>query len=240
MNSSRLVPGGILIALGTVFLLDAVDVVEAGPTLIRWWPIAIVLIGLGRLLDRPRDIFGGGITALAGVVLLAWTLDLVEASVLALLWPLLLVAVGLWVLLAHNRVATGASDDDTVSAAVLFSGRELTSFSTRFAGGSLCAVFGGIELDLTNALPQPEGATIVATALFGGTTITVPRGWRVTMSGPAIFAGYENAAAKEPVPDDAPVIDVRVLALFGGVEVKLDAAMPTAPTTTRGPTDAFV
>jgi predicted membrane protein len=229
MNGSRIVPGAILVALGTLFLLDALDVLAAGATLARWWPLAIVLLGLARLLDRPRDLVGGGITALAGLVLLAWTLGIVEASVFALLWPLVLVVVGLRLLLSRNSVPRGRSEDDTVSAAVLFSGRELTSFSHRFAGGSLFAAFGGIDLDLTNARPQPGGATIMVTALFGGTTITVPRGWRVAMSGPAIFGGYENGAAKEPVADDAPAIDVRVLTLFGGAEVKLGATMPVAP-----------
>jgi uncharacterized membrane protein YfcA len=111
------------------------------------------------------------ITALAGLVLLAWTLGIVEASVFALLWPLVLVVVGLRLLLTRNSVPRGRSEDDTVSAAVLFSGRELTSFSHRFAGGSLFAAFGGIDLDLTNARPQPGGATIMVTALFGGAEV---------------------------------------------------------------------
>ena len=51
--------------------------------------------------------------------------------------------------------------------------------------------------------------------------MTVPPGWRVEMNGPAIFGGYDNGAARQSLGPDAPVLSVRVLALFGAVEVKL-------------------
>jgi hypothetical protein len=35
-------------------------------------------------------------------------------------------------------------------------------------GAELTAVLGGVTLDLRNALPAPEGATVTATAVFGG------------------------------------------------------------------------
>jgi hypothetical protein len=223
MQRSRLIPGVLLIAVGTLFLLDSVGVASAGDIIAGWWPLVIVGIGGLRLLDRPPDLLGGGITAGIGLLLLAMTQGLLTASVLAYLWPLALIGVGLWVMLGQHPRPAGTGDDDVVSAVAIFSGRELRPTSRRFRGGSLFAAFGGVEIDLRGAQLDPTGARLDVTALFGGCDITVPPGWRVRTHGPAVFGAYENGADGQQLPDDAPALDVRILVAFGGAEVKVGA-----------------
>lgn len=222
MQRPQLIPGALLVTLGVLFLLDALDVLDAWRTVGSWWPALIVGLGLARMLSRPPDVLGGGITAGIGLLLLAFTLDVVEASVLAVAWPLALIAVGAWLLLGRGRRA-GATGEDTVSAVVVFGGRDVAPTSRRFAGGALVAVFGGIDVDLRGCLPA-EGARLDVTVVFGGCDVKVPPGWRVRMHGPAIFGGTENGTAGHQLPEDAPTIDLRTLALFGGIDVKVAPA----------------
>jgi hypothetical protein len=228
MRRPQLVPGGILLVLGALFLLDALDVADAGSIIGDWWPLVIVAIGLVRLLDRPTDLPGGLTTVAIGAVLLGFTLDVVDAAFLSIAWPVVLIVLGLYLVLSRgSRAPAGV---DAVSATVVLSGRTLTPQSDRFRGGSLVAVFGGIDLDLRGSELAPEGAHLDVTVAFGGVDIKVPPGWRVRTYGPAIFGGYDNHAQDQHLPADAPSLDVRVVAAFGGAEVKLAAprAVPFA------------
>ncbi|MBO9718459.1 MAG: hypothetical protein J7507_17120 [Pseudoxanthomonas sp.] len=49
----HLVPALVLITLGTLFLLDNLGVgIDAGHLLATWWPVLLIVAGLGKLL-RP-------------------------------------------------------------------------------------------------------------------------------------------------------------------------------------------
>jgi hypothetical protein len=230
MIRPQMLLGSVLVALGGLFLLDAFDVLHAGAVIGSWWPLVIVGIGAARLLSRPPDVLGGLVTGGIGLVLLGFTTGVLDGSVFRLVWPLLLVAAGTYLLFTRSgaRTPRGATDEETVSAFVLFSGRELAPTSRRFHGGSLVAIFGGVEIDLRYAALAP-GAHLDVTAIFGGIDIAVPAGWRVRVTGPGIFGGTDNGAERQQLPPDAPTLDIRTLAIFGGVDIKLVAA-PVAPT----------
>ena len=82
-------------------------------------------------------------------------------------------------------------------------------------------MFGGVTLDLREARPSTEGATLSVTALFGGVDVIVPRGWRVKLQGTPIFGGYEDKTEGDGPPGpESPQLTIDVLVLFGGLEVK--------------------
>ena len=88
-------------------------------------------------------------------------------------------------------------------------------------GAWLTAIFGGITLDLRDARPAPGGASINATAAFGGIDILVPKGWRLSVRSTPIFGGLEDKTDHtEPPDDDAPTLQIDAVTLFGGVEIK--------------------
>ncbi|MFG1620606.1 DUF1707 domain-containing protein [Kribbella sp. NPDC049227] len=78
------------------------------------------------------------------------------------------------------------------------------------------AVFGGHDLDMTDAVFEGREVTIWAFAVFGGIDITVPEGVTVRNEGVGIFGGFGARGSDDPHPD-APVVVVKGLALFGGV-----------------------
>ncbi len=81
------------------------------------------------------------------------------------------------------------------------------------------ALFGGIDLDLREAILEDREVTIYANAIFGGIDIIVPEGVAVRTSGAGIFGGFDgvNDDGGEP---GGPVIHVTGVAIFGGVDVK--------------------
>ncbi len=69
------------------------------------------------------------------------------------------------------------------------------------------AIFGGHDLDMTDAIFEGREVTIWAFAVFGGIDITVPD---------SVDVRNEGVGGDDPDPN-APVVIVKGLALFGGV-----------------------
>jgi predicted membrane protein len=232
---SRVVTGLALVALGVLFLLDAVDVLSAGPLIGDWWPTVIIAIGLAQLADRTSDRGGALTTIVIGAVLLAITTDVLNADTWQTLWPVAIILVGLWIMFGRkSRRPARAFDQDEVDEFVLFSGKELHIAGNAFRGGRVAAAFGGIDLDLRLARLHPEGAVLQTVALFGGVDVKVPRGWRVRVSGPAIFGAWEDQSL--PAPEGAPLLIVKATVAFGGVTVKADPAVEAIDAQAEAPT----
>jgi len=81
------------------------------------------------------------------------------------------------------------------------------------------AMFGGVEIDLRDASLEDREVTIIANAIFGGVDITVPEGVAVITSGAGIMGGYDGPSDDGGAPD-GPVIHIKGVALFGGVDVR--------------------
>jgi hypothetical protein len=94
----------------------------------------------------------------------------------------------------------------------------------QFEGGKVDAVFGSIELDLSEAsISSPDRrASLEANAVFGGIEITVPRTWKVIMKGAAVFGGCDDKTVPpRPEPGfDPPTLVITGAAVFGGVEIR--------------------
>lgn len=194
MTRSQLVVGVLMIAVGVLLLLDRYGGVDAWASFEVGWPAVLLLAGAAQVLTRPRNLVGGVVLTALGVALLSWTLGLVTS--LALPWPLLLIALGIW-LMAARRPSTyrieGLEGSDTDIVAV-FDDR-VVQRSGPFVGGSVTAVFADVRLDLE-----------------------VPEGWRVTVSGPELLGDVHLRTATEP-PVDAPVLQLRVVTILGDVDI---------------------
>ncbi|MDX3225862.1 DUF1707 domain-containing protein [Streptomyces sp. ME19-01-6] len=81
------------------------------------------------------------------------------------------------------------------------------------------ALFGGVEIDLTEALFEHREIVIKVCAIFGGVEIKVPENVTVSGDGAGIFGGFDIKTYEAPDPE-APAIEVRGFAFFGGAEVK--------------------
>ena len=65
----RLLLGLCVVALGTLLLLGAAGVLDAGRAIDRWWPLVLVAAGLFTLAERPRAVVRGLLLTVAGATL---------------------------------------------------------------------------------------------------------------------------------------------------------------------------
>ncbi|MGW8378755.1 DUF1707 domain-containing protein [Streptomyces sp. ODS28] len=81
------------------------------------------------------------------------------------------------------------------------------------------AVFGGVEIDLTEAVFEHQQVVITAVAVFGGVEIKVPENVTLQHKGAGVFGGFDVRVQEADEPG-APVVLVQGAAVFGGVEAK--------------------
>jgi predicted membrane protein len=226
---SGMIPGIILVVVGTLFLLDHLGLIQAERYWI-YWPLALVAVGLARVFRPGERVTGIGLI-LVGAVLQLHELKLTHLSWNAI-WPLLLIFAGLQIIWSRfgrpgvpgmpSTVASGGAD--TLNEYALFGGVERRVNVNNFRGGSVTAIFGGVEVDFRSADMEGEEASIFVEAIFGGVEITVPERWIVIFQGQSVFAGYSDET-RQPLPEapGAPPRKTLVLhgrAVFGGISVK--------------------
>ncbi len=99
-----------------------------------------------------------------------------------------------------------------------FSGSSLAGHWTAPAQLHLIAVFGGVEVDLTDAVWTSDEIVIDAYAVFGGIDLKVPDGVEVVDRTFAVFGGT-SVKRTSPQPTGRRVV-IKGLAAFGGIDVK--------------------
>jgi hypothetical protein len=216
MNWGRLFFGLLIVAVGTVLLLDNAGVLAAGEIFGTWWPAIVVLAGILTFAANPRHWPVALIITAVGLAFLLSNLDIVDLGNFII--PAAIILVGLLVLFGRGLGARTEAGD-RVNSFNVFSGSEIASHSKQFQGGSISALFGGAEVDLRDTLPAP-GAELDVFAAFGGVEVTVPQGWNVVTRGLPLFGGIDNVTAKEAVAAEAPTLAVNATVLFGGLEIK--------------------
>lgn len=79
------------------------------------------------------------------------------------------------------------------------------------------AIFGEVNLDLTEALLQRPHVTMHATAIFGSVHLLVPEGINVRITGATIIG---NKVSHVPSTPGAAAIDIRAFTVFGKVTAR--------------------
>jgi predicted membrane protein len=218
VDRGRLLLGLVLLGVGGVLLAGHADLVDPGEIIATWWPLAVVAAGLLRFVGHPRDLGGAIAVTGAGLVLLAWRLDLVGAVLL----PLVFIGAGLVVLFRTPHAESMLTRDADLELVAVFGSRDTRVTSPRFEGGRAIAVFGGVDLDLRSTTLPREGATLEVVAVFGDVDVMVPMGWAVEVSGPAVFGDLDDRTLGAPA--GAPVLRIRATVVLGDVELRTDAS----------------
>lgn len=224
-----IITGAILMMVGLAFLLDNLGYISIG-SLWRFWPMLLVLAGVLNFIYRRRA--WGTLLMLAGTLLQLNQLGKIHFG-WTQIWPMALIALGLFViwgaLEGRNKsvVSTSTAGGDprtTLNEAVVFGGLERRMTSQDFQGGDVTAIFGGVELDLSEADMRANQATLAITAIFGGVEVRVPPSWQVAFRGAPIFGGIEDKT-RTPRTDDPANPNLKTLVItgaviFGGLEIK--------------------
>lgn len=216
--------GIILVAVGVLFALNALNITDIDVFFDGWWTLFIILpciIGLFTEREKTGNLIGIAI----GVFLLLCCQGVLRFSLIwRLLIPAVLVIIGIKMVIGGlmgnkaNEILTKQKASGTAprNGCAIFSGCDLILDGEEFDGAELTAVFGGVKCDLRHAVIDHDCA-IQVSAIFGGIDILVPDTINVRVSSTSLFGGVSNKTA---VHKDAPTIYVSGTCLFGGVDIK--------------------
>ena len=215
----RVIIGILMIILGALFVMRNYEILDF-PYEYFTWEYFFILIGvLFLFLSRNKA---------AGFVFIAIGLF----NLVPELWPLLLVLIGLYIIYGrtrHNRqkddspeTEQSKSSTDYVESVSIFGGGSKIINSDNFKGGSIVSIFGGSEINLANSKLAEGENNIEITAVFGGTTLTVPPDWNVVIDVLPIFGGFSDKRMKDPNKkiQEGRTLLLKGVVLFGGGEIK--------------------
>ncbi|QDH77539.1 hypothetical protein FKX85_00170 [Echinicola soli] len=113
-----------------------------------------------------------------------------------------------------------SEQSDMVNSQALFCGIQKRILSKNFKGGKVSAIFGGTEIDLTQA-DLSENAVLSVEVAFGGVKLLMPPHWDLKMGVTNIFAGVEDKRMyPQSTGESNKVLTITGTVLFGGLEIK--------------------
>ncbi len=216
-NFFSIIIGLALILVGIGALLDTANVVDIGWIFGTFWPLLVISLAVSRFL--VKDIKGGVIMGLIGVVAQLNALKITSIDLWQLVWPLILVLIGFSIISKSLRFQKKGDSSATFAETTIFSGLEKTIRDQAFKSGSFMTFFGGTELDLTQAKFENGEAVIDSLVAFGAAELKVAPEVNVVMEVTALFGGSSDTRKIEQTKNDQTLI-VRGYVLFGAIEVK--------------------
>lgn len=127
--------------------------------------------------------------------------------------------------LARSRSLVTGGGSETGFSLAIFGGVTKAAWQVPKAHWNF-NIFGGSDFDLRDCRFSGPVTTLWLNSCFGGADVLVPEGVRVDMGGLAIFGGNElvvenGAIHPNSLPEDAPLLLIRGLSIFGGTNVKV-------------------
>jgi len=110
--------------------------------------------------------------------------------------------------------------DDHIDTVSVFGGVKRTILSKTFKGGEIVNVFGGTDLDLTQA--DINGHVILEiTQLFGGIKLIIPPHWQVTSDVAAVFSSVDDKRRNMGTPlSPDKILVIKGVSIFAGVDIR--------------------
>jgi predicted membrane protein len=232
-RSGRVMGGLVIVAIGVIILAN-----KAGLDVPHWilsWPSILIAVGVYLGFRHSFKGFGWAVPIIIGVVF--HTREFYpELHIMRYAWPLAIIGIGLYMILKPGRKGNDpywkewdatnineTSGDDYLDSTVIFGGVKKNIISKNFRGGEAVTVFGGTEINLTQA-DVPNPIVLDLTQVFGGTKLIVPPHWKIqSQDVVCILGGIED---KRPIMADPSSIDsnkvliLKGTCILGGIDIK--------------------
>lgn len=213
-----------LLAVSAVLILNAFEITSIDIFFDGWWTLFIIVpsfIGLFNGHDKTANIIG----LLIGVFLLLACQNIIDFDIMwKLIVPVIIAVIGIKMIFGGIGRNSGfikrieANGDDIKTGFAAFSDQDIRFDNEIFKGAELTAVFGGIKLDLRNAVF--EGDTVInACCIFGGADIFLPDNVNLKVNSNSLFGGIDNKKHQNSNGNQYTVY-LNGTCIFGGVDVK--------------------
>lgn len=238
-GSGHVWTGVLMLLIGAAALLRQYN--EQFPSWVFTWQMLLITLGLFIGFRHRFHGVAWFILILVGGTFL-FNDYFLEKDMRRNLWPIILIGVGAFLIFRSGRTKRNPSDpdnpgtpagndsnpfvgesyssDDIIDTTAIFGGTKKIILSKNFKGGDIVNVFGGTELNLTQA-DLNGNAVLELTTIFGGTKLIVPANWAIRSEAVTIFGGIEDKRSMNGVvgtPEKTLVLKGTVI--FGGIDIK--------------------
>lgn len=215
--------GVVFIAVGIFYAGDSFNLWEFRLFFDGWWTLFIIIPCLISIVENG---FGtGNVVGLAiGILFLLSSQGIVNSRIVGkLIFPAILILIGIKIIFRDNfsknvkkNLNININREGRLEYTSIFSGQKEIYPNQQFSGASILTIFGGMELDLRNAIIN-EDIVINSTSICGGVNILVPSNVNVKISSIPIFGGAANKA-RPCINVNAPTIYINATCIFGGLD----------------------
>ena len=218
--------GLVLIVVGLIIGLNALGITNINIFFDGWWTLFIIVPAFIRLLKDENKTWDF-IWLIIGIVLLLCAQGILSFSMIGkLIIPFILVMLGLSLVfkdmfrkkVKENIKKLNNERTDSEEYCATFGGIKNDFKGQEFKGANVDAIFGGVDLDLSEAIIKQD-QIINANAIFGGIDIKMPKAVNVKVKSTPIFGGVTNKVKNE-YNESLPTIYVNSFCMFGGVDLK--------------------
>ncbi len=243
-SNSRFVLGFILLIIGVLFLLDNLNYLYFDiPHVIFSFPAILIIVGILILVNSEKKGLGVIFVVIGGLWLLPRIFPYIAING-GIIFSVLIIALGIYILTKrrgyagyHQSINQGSGseesgtanpsgeftkDTDRIDDVAIFGGGHKFISSDNFQGGNVTAIFGGSEIDLTRCKLAPGQNILEVTAIFGGTTLIVPKEWNVVINVIPLFGGFSHKGMRGPnvVINPESTLIIKGVVIMGGGEIK--------------------
>lgn len=233
----KVLGGLVIVGVGLVFLAKQLGAVF--PEWVFSWEMLLITIGVyigARHTFRTRGWFF--MVLVGGVFIIDDIFPGITLSQYIL--PILIIAIGLLMMVSPKKrcgprhrwkkkwergfeqfeqFEGQTSSDDVLDSVSIFGGVKKNIISKDFKGGEVTCIFGGSQINLSQADINGK-VTLEVTQVFGGTKLIIPPHWRVQSEMVAIMGGIDD---KRPAQADfnqtEKVLVIKGNTVFGGMEI---------------------
>jgi predicted membrane protein len=222
----RIFAGLLLIIIGGLFLLQQMDRLDFGDVVSRYWPVIFIILGVSILINSGFQSAGPAFFFIVfGTVFLLFRLDILEHSFWHYFWPVLIIAIGIWIIVKPSvarpyRTSSGSVSQDILDVTSVFAGSVRKVESQSLKGGKATAVFGSLQLDFSAAAMASNQAIVEMTAIFGSVEAKIPRSWKVIFEGTPVLGAMEDKRKPGPETETKGTLTIKGSAVFGAIEIK--------------------
>ena len=203
LTSDKIGPGVILIGIGSIFLLSNV-LPDVWPHFFNWfdrsifWYLIIIIVGASLILRRKGEGHRDPRRSHSRRPGFSRSNE------------------------GETAAASEGEELDYLDEITIFAGGKKIISSSNFKGGRLTSIFGGSDIDLTQAQLASGVVEIEVFAMFGGWTLVVPQQWQVKSDVVAVFGGISDKRIlrADTVKDNTRQLVIKGFVMFGGGEIK--------------------
>jgi len=245
-RGGRAFGGLIVVGVGVILLLKQMGTFLF-PQWLFTWQMLLIVLGLFIGVRHGFRSWGGWLIMMlvGGIFLVKDYFPQYELS--DYIWPIAIIIVGIFIMLRpkrhhgweryhhyghHHREkwekwqkwqtaqTVPPSGEDYIDSVSIFAETNKVVVSKNFKGGDIVNIFGGCNLDLTQA-DFTGTITLDVTQIFGGAKIIVPSNWKIITKMTSVFGGLEDKRPPALLKEDPEkTLIIEGTSVFAGISLQ--------------------